>query len=350
MREKSALFATTLLHRTIEFHHCRMTSDSNFRKTALIQTDIAGESPVLMQLTKNTQGALLMAASMAGFSCSDALSKTIIATMNAGEIIFIRGLFTTFFVFLLAHRMGALRSWKVVLQPMIALRIACEAIAAATYITALGMMPLANASAIQQAVPLAVTLGAVLFLKEPVGWRRWMAIVVGFIGVLIIIRPGPEGFTTAALLAIACMFATAARDLATRCIDKNVPSLMVTVCTAISISVFGALCIAPLGGWQPVSMASLLQILLASILVLIGYQAVILAMRTGEISFIAPFRYLSLIWSALLGLIIFGEMPDGWAIFGAAIVIASGIYTFYRENKRRAAERVAQAAERRAPA
>ncbi|MGV1756413.1 DMT family transporter [Rhizobium sp. A22-96] len=303
-----------------------------------------------MQLTKNTQGALLMAASMAGFSCSDALSKAIVASMNAGQIIFIRGLFTAFIVYLLARRMGALRSWKVILQPMIALRIACEAIAAATYITALGMMPIANASAIQQAVPLAVTLGAMIFLKEPVGWRRWSAILVGFIGVLIIIRPGPDGFTLAALLVTACMFATAARDLATRCIDKNVPSLMVTVCTAISISVFGALCIVPLGGWQPVGMTSLLQILLASVLVLIGYQAVILAMRTGEISFVAPFRYLSLIWSSLLGLIVFGEMPDSWAIIGAAIVIASGIYTFYRENKRRAAERVAQEAEPRIPA
>ena len=95
---------------------------------------------------------------------------------------------------------------------------------------------------------------------------------------------------------------------------------------------------------------SLLQILLASVLVLIGYQSVILAMRTGEISFVAPFRYLSLIWSALLGLIAFGEVPDGWSVFGAAVVIASGIYTFYRESKRRAAEPIAQESEPRVPA
>lgn len=303
-----------------------------------------------MRLTKNTQGALFMATSMAGFSCSDALSKSVIASMNAGEIIFIRGVFTSLFVYLLARRMGALRSWRVILQPAIALRIACEAIAAATFITALGMMPIANASAIQQAVPLAVTLGAMIFLKEPVGWRRWTAIAVGFIGVLIIIRPGPEGFTTAALLVIACMFATAARDLSTRCIGKDVPSLMVTLCTAISISIFGALCIIPFGGWHPVSSASFMQILAASVLVLIGYQMVILAMRTGEISFVAPFRYLSLIWSALLGLIAFGEMPDRWSLLGAAIVIASGIYTFYRESKRRRAEPVAQESKQRVPA
>ncbi|AVA21822.1 DMT family transporter [Rhizobium sp. CB3171] len=303
-----------------------------------------------MPRTKNTQGALYMAAAMAGFSCSDALSKSVIAVMNAGEIMFLRGLFTSIFVFLLAWNMGALRSWKVILQPMIALRVVCEGIAAATYITALGMMPIANASAILQALPLAVTLGAALFLKEPVGWRRWTAIVVGFVGVLIIIRPGPDGFTTAALLVVASMFATAARDLATRCVSKDVPSLMVTVCTAVSISIFGALSIAPLGGWQPITFTPFSHILLASILVLVGYQSVIQAMRTGEISFVAPFRYLSLIWSALLGLLFFSEMPDAWTMIGSAIVIASGLYTFYRESKRQAVERVAQESEPRVPA
>lgn len=303
-----------------------------------------------MPRTKNTQGALYMAASMAGFACSDALSKSVISVMNAGEIIFIRGLFTSIIVYLLARHMGALRSWKVILQPMIALRIACEAIAAGTYITALGMMPIANASAIQQAVPLAVTLGAALFLKEPIGWRRCAAIIVGFVGVLIIVRPDPQGFTTAALLSIACMFVTVARDLATRCINKDVPSLMVTVCTAVSISIFGALLTEPLGGWQPVSLTSFSHILLASVLVLIGYQATILAMRTGEISFVAPFRYVSLIWSALLGLLFFGEVPDVWTFIGAAIVIASGIYTFYRERKRQAAQPIAQESEPRVPA
>lgn len=303
-----------------------------------------------MPRTKNTQGAVYMASAMAAFSCSDALSKSVISAMNAGEIMFLRGLFTAIFVYLLARHMGALRSWKVMLQPMMALRIVCEAVSAATYITALGMMPIANASAILQALPLAVTLGAALFLKEPVGWRRWTAIVVGFVGVLVIIRPGPEGFTTAALLVVASMFATAARDLATRCVSKDVPSLMVTVCTAFSIAIFGALSIVPLGGWQPVSFTSFSHILLASVLVLIGYQSIIQAMRTGEISFVAPFRYLSLIWSALLGLIFFGEMPDAWTATGSAIVIASGLYTFYRESKRQAAERVAQQSEPRVPA
>jgi drug/metabolite transporter (DMT)-like permease len=303
-----------------------------------------------MTLTNNQRGTLYMAVGMAAFSSGDALSKSVIPVMNAGEIMLLRGLITSALVYVMARRIGALRSWRVILQPMILLRVICEAGAAVTYITALGMMPIANASAILQAIPLAVTLGAALFLKEPVGWRRWSAIIVGFIGVLIIIRPGPDGFTQAALLVVASMFITAARDLATRCVDKDVPSLMITVCTAISVSVIGGLCILPFGGWKPVSMTSFSHIALAGVTVLVGYQSVIQAMRTGEISVVAPLRYLSLIFSALLGMIFFGEMPDVWTGIGSTIVIASGLYTFYRESRRAHANKVALEAATRVPA
>lgn len=302
-----------------------------------------------MALSKNTEGALYMAVAMAAFSCSDALSKSVISMMNAGEIMLLRGVLTSVIVYLMARRMGALRSFRVIAQPMILLRVTCEALAAVTYITALGMMPIANASAIIQALPLAVTLGAALFLKEPVGWRRWSAIIVGFMGVLVIVRPGPDGFTPAALIVIASVFITAARDLATRCVDKSVPSLMVTVCTAIGVSLIGGAMIVPLGGWQPVTSNALLHLALASVMVLAGYQTAILAMRTGDIAFVAPMRYLSLIFAGLLGLVFFGETPNRWTIFGAAIVIASGLYTFYRESRRKTARKLAQRSDPRVP-
>ena len=288
-----------------------------------------------MPRSRNTEGAIYMSMAMAGFSASDALSKSVIAYMNAGEIMFLRGLFTSVLVYLIAWKMGALRSWRIMLQPMIIVRIICEILAAVTYITALGMMPIANASAILQSLPLVVTLGAAVFFGEPVGWRRWSAILVGLIGVMIIIRPGPEGFTSAALLCVGAVLMTAGRDLATRSISQEIPSLMITVVTAISVAFFSMLLIPVLGGWQPVSATSLGHIALASVLVLVGYQSVILAMRTGEISFVAPFRYTSLIFSSLLGFFFFAELPDGWTLVGAAIVIASGLYTFYREAKRR---------------
>jgi len=244
--------------------------------------------------------------------------------------------------------MGALRSWRIILKPMIIIRVICEILAAVTYITALGMMPIANASAILQSLPLVVTFGAALFFREPVGWRRWSAILVGLIGVLIIIRPGPDGFTAAALLCVGSVLTTAGRDLATRGIAPEIPSLMITVVTAVSVTVVGALLTPLLGGWEPVSVTSLSHLLLAAILVLVGYQSVIMAMRTGEISFVAPFRYTSLIFSTLLGFVFFAEFPDVWTLGGAAIVIASGLYTFYREAKRHVPP-VAQESEPRTP-
>jgi drug/metabolite transporter (DMT)-like permease len=301
-----------------------------------------------MPRSRNTQGAVYMSMAMAGFSSSDALSKSVIGAMNAGEIMFIRGLFTSVLVYFIARHMGALRSWRIILQPIIVLRVICEMLAAVTYITALGMMPIANASAILQSLPLIVTFGAALFFREPVGWRRWSAILVGLIGVMIIIRPGPEGFTPAALLCVASVLTTAGRDLATRSIDKDIPSLMVTVITAMTVAFFGALLVTPLGGWQPVSWTSISHLLMASVLVLVGYQSVITAMRTGDVSFIAPFRYTSLVFSGLLGFIFFAEVPDMWTLVGAAVVIASGLYTFYREAKRHVAP-VAQASEPRSP-
>lgn len=288
-----------------------------------------------MPVSKNTRGALFMTLSMAGFSCNDAFIKTLTPVMNVGQIMLVRGALTTLMVYLIARHLGALRHWRLVCQPLILVRIILEIIAGITFLIALRSLPLANAASIMQALPLAVTLGAALFLGEPVGWRRWSAILVGFFGVLIIIRPGPEGFTTAALYIVICMFCSAGRDLVTRKISENVPSLMVTLVTAASIALAGATLVVPMGGWQPMSWPSFGILVVASALVLVGYQFIILAMRTGEISFIAPFRYTGLLWSILLGALVFGDLPDMWIIAGSTIVIASGLYSFYRENKRR---------------
>lgn len=288
-----------------------------------------------MPISKNSSGALFMTLSMAGFSCNDALIKTLTPVMNVGQIMLVRGALTTLMVYVIARHLGALRHWKVVCKPMVVARIIFEIIGGITFLTALRSLPLANASSILQALPLAVTLGAALFLGEPVGWRRWSAIGVGFVGVLIIIRPGPEGFTSAAFYIVICMFCSAARDLVTRKIPEDVPSLMVTVVTAGSIAIAGAVIMVPMGGWQPMTWPAFATLVLASALVLVGYQFIILAMRTGEISFVAPFRYTSLLWSIALGALIFGDLPDTWIITGSTIVIASGLYSFYRESKRR---------------
>lgn len=278
-----------------------------------------------------------MAISMAGFTFNDALTKSVTAELTVAQIMFIRGAFTALLVYVVARRMGALDHIRNILQPLILLRIAFETIAAVAFLAALGQVPLANASAILQSLPLAVTLGAALFYREPVGWRRWTAIGIGFLGVLVIIQPGPEGFTLASLYIVLCVITAAGRDLVTRRIDPSISSLTVTLFTTASISMAGLLLVPAFGGWQPVSGSQLGRLACASVFLFAGYQAIIMAMRIGEISFIAPFRYTSLLWAILLGIVFFGETPDIWMMIGSAIVIGSGLYTFYRENKKKAA-------------
>jgi len=285
-------------------------------------------------LHHNFKGALLMTLAMAGFTINDAMVKIVAPDMNTGQIMFIRGLLTSILIFAVAWRMGALRPLKTLLDPYLALRTTGELVSSITYVSALGMIPLPNASAIMQAMPLAVTMGAALFLREPVGWRRWVAILIGFTGVLVIIRPGAEGFTIGSLLVVGSVISSSTRDIATKKIDPETPALFISAVTAIVVTIFGAFLIVPFGGWQPVSPAHLAALALGAAALFTAYQTLVMAMRSGEISFIAPFRYTSLLWSILLAAVILAEYPDMSMLVGSAIVVAAGLYTFYRENRR----------------
>jgi drug/metabolite transporter (DMT)-like permease len=152
--------------------------------------------------------------------------------------------------------------------------------------------------------------------------------------VLIIIRPGAEGFTTGSLLVVGSVLSSATRDIATKKIDPQIPALFISAVTAIVVALFGALLIVPFGGWRPVPTLDLGWLTLGSAGLFTGYQALVMAMRAGEISFIAPFRYTSLLWAIALAAILLSEFPDQWMLVGSAIVVAAGLYSFYRENKR----------------
>jgi drug/metabolite transporter (DMT)-like permease len=295
-----------------------------------------------MALSNNFKGAIMMSVAMAGFGFNDMLVKAATEDLSTGEIILIRGSISSALVLLLALRMGALRPLKTVLSPMLAFRVLAEVASTLTYIYALGKLPLANAGAILQFLPLAVTLGAALFLGEPVGWRRWGAILAGFLGVLLIIKPGPDGFSLASLLALACVFAAAARDIATKRLPPGIPTVFVTLMTSIAVTVSAAILIVPLGGWKTPAVADVVYLALAAVCLMIGYLALISSMRTGEISFIAPFRYTYMIWALILSFTIFGDRPDIFMLSGCAIVVASGVFTFYRENQRRRTQKPAQ--------
>ena len=284
-------------------------------------------------LSENARGALFMMASMAGFSLNDALIKTVAGELPLFQAVFLRGLIATALIAGLAWSQGALtfrprrRDRRLIVQRCIG-----EIGGTACFLTALFNMPIANASAILQSLPLAVTLAAALFLGEPVGWRRYLAILVGFLGVLIIVRPGSDGFNAYALWAVAAIGFIVLRDLSTRSLTPDVPALGVALVTSAALTATAGMA-AAVAGWQPVAAAHLLVLGLAAVCLLTGYIFGVMTMRIGEIGFIQPFRYTLLVWAMLFGIVMFDEWPDAWMLAGSAIVVATGLFTFYRERR-----------------
>jgi drug/metabolite transporter (DMT)-like permease len=285
-----------------------------------------------LPLSPNQRGALFMAVAMASFTVNDAITKFSSGSMSMAQVMLVRGVFATLLVGLLAWKSGALAKPRQALQPLVALRVLGEAGGTVSYLLALAHLPIANVSAMQQALPLAVTMGAALFFGEGVGWRRWMAIAVGFAGVLVIVRPGFAGFTAYSLLVLGSVVFCAVRDLATRRIPNDIPTLLISAVTSFAMTVLGAALLPAMGGWSPMTSGGVGLLALAAVLVLIGYQFIIMAMRVGDISFIAPFRYTALVWSIALGILVFGDFPDGIMILGSLIIVGSGLYTLYRER------------------
>jgi drug/metabolite transporter (DMT)-like permease len=233
-----------------------------------------------------------------------------------------------------AYHQGALRPLRTLMLKPVALRVFGEIGGTISFMAAVVHLPLANTSAIFQALPLAITLGAAVIFHEPVGWRRWSAIAAGFIGVLIIVRPGLAGFSQYSVFALVSVAFCALRDLATRKIPAQIPSLFITLLTTVTVTAAGGAILFPLGGWAPPSANALGLQALAAVLLLIGYQCIITALRTGDISAVAPFRYSALLWAMLLGYLVFGDVPDAMMVTGAAIIVLSGLYAFYRERIR----------------
>ncbi|MEO9337869.1 DMT family transporter [Mesorhizobium sp. SB112] len=285
-----------------------------------------------MPLSPNLRGSLFMVVSMIGFTTNDALVKLATEHMSFGQVMFVRGMFATVLIGLLGWYHSAFANWRDIMHPIVGLRIIGELGATLFFLAALSRLPLANVSAILQALPLAVTMAAALFFGETVGWRRWLAIAAGFTGVMIIVRPGAEGFNVFALLVLISVVFCAIRDLATKRIPDHIPSLLVSAVTAIMVTIAGAFLIIPLGGWVPMNTEAVGLNAMAAVLVVVGYQFIIMAMRVGEISAVAPFRYTALLWAIFLGYLIFGDLPDAAMIIGSIIIVGSGLYTLYRDR------------------
>ena len=284
-------------------------------------------------MTPNVKGALLMMGSMAAFTVNDTLVKAAGQDLPLFQLVAMRGLLATALVFLLARHLGALHlRFSAHDRVLVAVRSLSELLATFFFLTALIHMPLANVTAVLQALPLTVTLGAALFFAEPIGWRRILAIAMGFAGMLLIVRPGPDGFSLYALYALVAVMCVTARDLITRRMSPEVPSMVVTLATSLTITLAAAVA-SVFQGWVPVAAPTGLLIGSAAIFVLLGYLFSVMVMRVGEVGFVAPFRYTSLIWALVLGWAVFGDWPDRLTMLGAVLVVGAGLFTLFRERR-----------------
>lgn len=281
-----------------------------------------------------------MTAAMCAYTINDAFMKSLADEIPLFQAIFFRGLAAVFFLIFLCKLLGQLRfdfdvrDWGYVLM-----RTVGEVGGTYFFLTALFNMPIANVSAILQVLPLAVSLSATLFLGEALGWRRLTAILVGFCGVLLIIQPGGADFSRYSFYALAAVGCITMRDVAVRRMSRNVPSVLIAFVAALGVTILGGI-----GSlfieWQTFTPTSALQLAGASAFLICGYIAAVAAMRFGEISFVAPFRYTSLLVALVLGALVFGEWPNVLALIGGVIVVATGLFTLYRETQLRIKHRV----------
>lgn len=281
----------------------------------------------------NFRGIILMVLAMAGFAIEDAFIKAAAPSVPTGQILMTIGVIGggAFAIFVRARGIRLLT--PVLLTPPVLLRNAAEIVGTLGFVTAITKIPLATASAIAQSMPLVITAGAALFFAEPVGWRRWSAIVAGLVGVLIIIRPGTAGFDPDALWAVLAVFGLAARDLSARAVPREVGHMQLAVYGALMLIPTGLLLMPFTGAPVMPALSSWGMLLGASAVGVFAYYAVTSASRTGAVAVVTPFRYSRILFALFLGLVLFGEVPDTWTLVGASVIVASGLYTLVRERR-----------------
>jgi drug/metabolite transporter (DMT)-like permease len=281
----------------------------------------------------NFKGILLMLIAMAGFTMEDLFMKKLSVNLSTGQILITLGFGSSLIFALMAKSKGYKLTAKIFWSKGMLIRQFAEGIAAIAFITSLTLIPLSTVAAVFQATPLVITMGAALFLGEAVGWRRWLAIIVGLIGVLIIIRPGLNSFDpNVGYVLIAVLFVTV-RDLITRKLPMNVPSTIVSFQAFASLIIAGGLLIF-LSDQKIVGLdKNQIYFVLGGIIFgVIGYYCIVASTRIGEAGVVTPFRYSRLLFAIIIGFLFFNERPDFLTLLGASIVIMTGIYTVLRER------------------
>jgi drug/metabolite transporter (DMT)-like permease len=288
--------------------------------------------PGLAGMSANYRGSLYMVAAMAGFAVEDMFLKSAARLMPVGEVITLFGLGgMAIFAAVTLARGEAVFPRAMLSRPML-IRSGFEITGRLFYALAITLTPLSVASAILQATPLVVVAGAAVIFGEVVGLRRWAAIIAGFCGVLLIIRPGLDGFDALSLLTVIGLIGFAGRDLATRAAPPALSNMQLGVAGFAMLTIAGVVILLVNGDFALPPAAGLLRVAAATVVGVAAYTALTGAMRTGEVSAVTPFRYTRLLFALILGMAVFDEVPDTITLIGSAIVVASGIYVLTQKK------------------
>ena len=274
-----------------------------------------------------------MILSMACFAVEDTFIKLLSARLPATQILFSVGFGGALITLALAVTLNVNLADKILLNKHVISRTIADLFGAFFFTSAMVLIPMSLLASILQATPLFVTLGAAILLGEKVGWRRWSAIFIGFLGVIIILQPGYGSFKLASLLGLAAVLCLALRDVVTRDMATEIPTLTVTFYACLAMGSAGFIAYPFFG--TPIMPTTFEAIVLvcAAIIGLTGYFLIVLATRKGDVSVIAPFRYSRLLFSLGLASLILGEMLTLPILLGGLLVVSSGIYTFGRERR-----------------
>lgn len=282
----------------------------------------------------NTRASALMVLAMAFFAVEDMFVKFLSARLAVGQILAVTGALGALIFWLLLRRRGGRVLTPALFHPLVLTRTLGEVIGTLGFVMAVATTDLTVAAAIIQALPLAIVLGAALVLGETIGWRRWLAVAVGLIGVMMIIKPGLAGFDANSLWALLSVVGLALRDVATRRVPRDIPSDQLSTLAWAALVPTGLAVLAGFGTpWR--AMAATDAGLVAGLLGfgVIGYMMLVSATRVGDAGVIAPFRYARLVFALAIGVLVFGERPDAWTLTGAAIIAAAGGFSMWREMR-----------------
>lgn len=273
-----------------------------------------------------------MVAAMAGFAIEDGFLKAAAREMPLGQVLILVSLAGMLAFGLQARAAGHPALPRALFSRGMAIRSGFELTGRLFYSLAIALTPISVASAILQATPLVVVLGAALIFGEKVGLARWLAVAAGFVGVLMILRPGLDGFDALSLLALTGMLGFAGRDLATRAAPKTLSNAQLGVAGFAVLGLSGAVLLAVSGGAMMPSPFALTLTAATALFAITAYAALTAAMRTGEVSVVTPFRYTRLVFALILGALIYSERPDTMTLLGSAVIVASGVFALTRRR------------------